>query len=142
DLGGAEVARLDGAAHHLVRVEEVALLGPVVPGEGAERARFDAHVGEVDVAVDDVGDLVAGLPGAHRVRRRAEGLEVGPRGPAEEDGALDVQLVAFQAALQDGADGGRGEGEGGSEVTHDASLHAAWKKRTARAQGRKGMKFS
>ena len=50
-------------------VEEVALLGAVVAGEGAEAARLDAHVGEVDVAVDDVGHLVAGLLGAAARRR-------------------------------------------------------------------------
>src|SRR5262249_43322880 len=44
DLGGAQVPGLDGAAHHLLAVEEVALLRAVVAGEGAERARLHADV--------------------------------------------------------------------------------------------------
>ena len=47
--------------------EEVALFLAVVAAERAEGAVLDADVGEVDVAVDDVGDIVADLPGAQLV---------------------------------------------------------------------------
>ena len=67
DLGGAQLPGLLRAAHHLVDGQEVALLLAVVAAEGAEAAVLDADVGEVDVAVDDVGDDVARLPAAQLV---------------------------------------------------------------------------
>ena len=66
-LGGADVARLDGAADDLLDVEEVAFVAALGARERAEAAGLDADVGEVDVAVDDVGDLVADLAASQLV---------------------------------------------------------------------------
>ncbi len=58
DLGGAEAPGLLGAVAHLVEGKRVGIrVGPSL-GEGAEAAADVAHVGEVDVAVDDVRDLL------------------------------------------------------------------------------------
>ena len=64
------------APHHLVDRQEVALLLAVVAAERAEAAVLDADVGEVDVAIDDVGDDVAGLAAAQLVGDEGEGGEV------------------------------------------------------------------
>ena len=59
DLGRAEVPRLLGAVGDLVEGQRVGVgVGPPL-GERAEPAADVADVGEVDVAVDDVGHLVA-----------------------------------------------------------------------------------
>ena len=102
EVGGAGQLRVDAALHaHLGRPERPGLLGPVgdlVQGqrvgvgvgaalrERAEPAADVADVGEVDVPVDDVGDLVAdglaaqvvGQPD-HLVEQRALGGDQGER---------------------------------------------------------------
>ena len=59
DLGGAELPRLLGAVGDLVEGERVGVGVGAALGERAEPAADVADVGEVDVPVDDVGDLVA-----------------------------------------------------------------------------------
>ena len=102
EVGGAGQRRVDAALHaHLGRADLARLLGPVgdlvqrqpvrvgvaLPlRERAEPAADVADVGEVDVAVDDVGDVVADRVAAHvvgqpdqRVQRRTVGGEQGQR---------------------------------------------------------------
>ena len=76
--------RLERAPHDLLDGQEVSLLAAPGPRERAEAARLDADVGEVDVAVDDVADLVADLraaevigDGDERVQRRRRALRTG-----------------------------------------------------------------
>ena len=59
DLGRAEVPGLLGAVGDLVVGQRVGVGVGLALGEGAEPAADVADVGEVDVAVDDVGHLVA-----------------------------------------------------------------------------------
>ena len=54
-------------AEHDVEAVGVGVRLPALALEGAELAVDEADVGEVDVAVDDVGDLVADVGGADRV---------------------------------------------------------------------------
>ncbi len=59
DLGGARVPRLGGAVADLLQRQRVRVgVGPALR-ERAEPAAGVADVGEVDVARDDVADLVA-----------------------------------------------------------------------------------
>ena len=59
DLGGAVVRSLLGPIGHLVQRERVGLGIDLALGEGTEAAARVADVGEVDVPVDHIGDLVA-----------------------------------------------------------------------------------
>ena len=59
DLGGAELPGLLGPVGDLVEGERVGVGVGAPLGERAEPAADVADVGEVDVAVDDVGDVVA-----------------------------------------------------------------------------------
>ena len=59
DLGGAELPGLLGAVGDLVEGERVGVGVGAPLGERAEPAADVADVGEVDVPVDDVGDVVA-----------------------------------------------------------------------------------
>ena len=58
-LGGAVIPRFLGAADDFLDGEVVALLFAEIAAEGAEAATLDADIGEIDVAVDDVGGDVA-----------------------------------------------------------------------------------
>ena len=101
-LGRAELPRLLGAVGDLVQRQRVRVGVGAPLGERAEPAADVADVGEVDVAVDDVGDLVAdGLAGAggrpagtprRAARRRrssapAPGRRSAPPGPAPRPAA-------------------------------------------------------
>ena len=108
DLGRAELPRLDGAANHLVHREEVALLLAMVAAERAEAAMLDADVGEVDVAVHDVGDHVARLAAAHLVRDEGDGLEVAPGGLGQPDAVVHRQLPSVEETAEDAAHVGGG----------------------------------
>ena len=79
DLGARRDPTPPRAPHDLLDGQEVALLLAVVAAERAEAAVLDADVGEVDVAVDDVGDDVADLAPAQLVG--GEGQRRAGRGP-------------------------------------------------------------
>ena len=72
DLGGAELPRLLGAVGDLVERERVGVGVGAPLGERAEPAADVADVGEVDVAVDDVGDVVADRLAAQVVGQPAD----------------------------------------------------------------------
>ncbi len=128
DLGRAHLPRLDGAADHLVHREEVAFLLAVVAAERTEGAMLDAHVREVDVAVDDVGDHVARLAVAHLVRDQGEGLEVAPVGLGQPDAVVHRQLAPVEETTEDAADVGGSPVErdrGRVLVVHHQCLHTS-----------------
>jgi hypothetical protein len=85
-LGRAELPRLLGPVGHLVERERVGVGVGAPLRERAEPAADVADVGEVDVAVDDVGDLVThglaaqvvGQP-AHLLQQRPLGRHQGQR---------------------------------------------------------------
>ena len=104
DLGRAEVRCLPCAADDLVEREEVALLLAEVAAERAEAAPFDADVGEVDVAVDDVGDAVAVDLPAQFVRRGHQREEPRAVGLEEARALLHGDLAAFEGFREDAGD--------------------------------------
>ena len=122
-LGGAEIPRLLGAPHDLRDGQEVALFLPVVAAERAERAVLDADVREVDVAIDDVGDDVPGLPLPQLVGDQGQRVEVAPLGARERDAALDRHFVAVESPGEDRAEIARDPVERSEEATSDASVH-------------------
>src|SRR5439155_9471488 len=75
-LGGAAADRFLHLAEHEVQAVGVSVGLPALPLEGAELAVHEADVGEIDVAVDDVGDLVADVGGAHGVGGADQGAEI------------------------------------------------------------------
>ena len=99
DLGRAQIPRLFGAPHYLLRRQQVALLGAMVAAEGAEAAALDADVREVDVAVDDVRHDVAHLLAAQRIRREHERLHVGAGAVEERDRFFDRQIIPRQRVV-------------------------------------------
>src|SRR2546430_10978195 len=60
DFGGAELPGFGRLFRHLIQTEVVGVRFARAAAEGTEFASDEADVGEVDVAVDDVGDQVAG----------------------------------------------------------------------------------
>ena len=67
DFGGAELPGFDGFLRDLIRIEEVRVGLARAAAEGAELASHKTDVGEVDVAIHDIGDEVAGEFGAQQV---------------------------------------------------------------------------
>ena len=100
DLGGAELDRLlhpprELLLRVLVRVGRAARLP-----EAAERAADDADVRDVDVAVDDERDRVAGELGAQLVGRRAHLLDhLGPALGEQRGQLLRGEREALAPAL-------------------------------------------
>ena len=95
-LGGARLRRLDGPRGDLVQREPVRVGVALALGEGAEPAADVADVREVDVAVDDVGDLVADdVCGAGRPRRAPAPPA---RGPRRRISAIAASVCAGRAA--------------------------------------------
>jgi hypothetical protein len=81
----------------------VGVLFPALPLEGAEVAVHEADVGEVDVAVDDVGDVVAHVLGADVVGRADERQEVVAVGFEEPLALFDAHLATLERGLEDAA---------------------------------------
>ena len=80
DLGGAQLPGLLGAVGDLLEGEAEGVGVGAALGERAEAAADVADVGEVDVAVDDVGHLVAHGVAAQVVGQPADRVEVGALG--------------------------------------------------------------
>ncbi|MGY4277697.1 hypothetical protein ACVILE_003877 [Streptomyces sp. M18.1] len=110
DLDRAHVPRLLGAVGDLVQGEGVGVGVGAALGEGAEAAAGVADVGEVDVAGDDVGDVVADDRPAHVVGDPAQGVQGRAVGVEQGQGLVVGELG--------GVVGGRGEG--GAYVGVDA----------------------
>ena len=104
DLGGAQVPRLAGAPHDLLDRQEVALLLAVVARERAEAAVLDAHVGEVDVAVHDIGDGVADVAPAQLVGGQRQRLQIPAGRPGQDVGLGHRDLEAVERPREDPAD--------------------------------------
>ncbi len=86
DLGGPDVPGLARPVGDLVEGERVGVGVGAALGEGAEPAAGVADVGEVDVPVDDVGDVVPDGVAADVVGQRADRVELGAVGGDERQG--------------------------------------------------------
>ncbi len=60
DFGGADFPGFDGLLRDLLEAEEVGVGFARAAAEGAELAADEADIGEIDIAIDDVGDDIAG----------------------------------------------------------------------------------
>jgi len=81
-LGRAEGPGLVDAVAHLRHRQRVGIRVGATLREGAEAAAGVADVGEVDVAVDDVADLVADRVAPHPVGEVGDRVEVAPSAAA------------------------------------------------------------
>ena len=73
NLGSPVVPGFLGPAHDFIERQEVALLLAKVPAESAKAAALNADIGKVDVAVDHIGDQIAGGAAAQLVGRHPQG---------------------------------------------------------------------
>ena len=99
-LGGAHFPRFDGPLGDFLERQVVGVGRPRRGAEGAEGAADEADVGEVDVAVDHVGDDVTRDLPAQVIRHRRQRLDVvaGQRG--QHEALVARQLVAGHGAFQ------------------------------------------
>ena len=63
----AEIARFGGAPDDLFDGEKITFLSEVASAKSTKAALLDAHIGKIDVAIDDVADHVADGLGAQLV---------------------------------------------------------------------------
>src|SRR5262249_17321199 len=75
NFGGATIPGFLRAAHDFVERKRVGVGGLRSAAESAETAADKADVGEVDVAVDDVGDAFTDGFAAQMIRRSYHGLQ-------------------------------------------------------------------
>ena len=99
-LGGPEVNRLGHAAQNLLVGEHVALLGAKIAAEGAKTTVLDAHIGEVDVAVDHVGHPLAHLAFTEPIGHGLHGPKVGAYSAGQRQGLGQRKLVTVQSPTQ------------------------------------------
>ncbi len=109
DLGCSALDRLARVADDLLERAVVGVVLVLVPREAAEAAADVADVGEIDVAADHVGDLVADVVEARAVGHRAEHLQVAATRAEEDLGVRARQLVPVERPFEH-----RSDGRGGS----------------------------
>jgi hypothetical protein len=110
--------------HDVVEPAVVGVRLVLVTREAAERAADVADVGEVDVAADDVGDLVTYVLEAGPIGCGAERLEVASLRAEQLLRLARRELAPFESALQHAAHGRAGRGEK-SVDRHRGLLHAS-----------------
>src|SRR5262249_34960297 len=125
-LGGAAGDGVVDLAEDDVEAVGVGVRLPALALERAELAVDEAHVGEVDVAVHDVGDLVPHVGGADGIGGGGQSHQVGAGGGKGRLGAHDRGLVAMEGAGEgralDGAGGRVRERSTGTSHSRTASI--------------------
>src|SRR5437867_5685126 len=106
NLRSAQIHGLASAANDLFNGQKVALSIAIGAAEGAKAAVFRADVREIDVAIDDVGDHVAGLAAAHLVGHKRHDMKVSADRLAEPQRVLPGNFVIVQHPPEDAADFG------------------------------------
>ncbi len=94
DFGRAELPGFDSLSRHIVESEEISVGFARAAAEGAELASHETDVGEVDVAVDHVGDDIAGEFRAQDVSGGQQAQEVIAFGIGECIGLFQRQVGA------------------------------------------------
>src|SRR5580704_8854749 len=69
--------------------------------EGAETATLDAHVGEVDVAVDDISDAIAHPTVAQIVRRRKQTVQRFTFGTEKLRGLFNPEFASRNCPIEE-----------------------------------------
>ena len=113
-LGGTGFPGLGGTVPDLLQRQRVRVgVGPAL-GERTEPAAGVADVGEVDVAGDDVGDVVADDLAAQRVGDAGQRLQVGPVRGQQGEGLVVGEGGRVAFGLPEGGGGLAGAEDGGS----------------------------
>ena len=94
DFGGAELPGFHRFLRHLIEGQEVSVRLARAAAEGAEFASHETDVGEIDVAVDDVGDEVADEFGAQQIGGDQQAEQVVAFGVGECVGFFQRQVSA------------------------------------------------
>ncbi len=94
DFGGAELPGFHRFLRHLIECEEVSVGLARAAAEGAEFASHETDVGEIDVAVDHVGDDVAGEFGAQQVGGDQQAEQIVAFGVGQRVGLFQRQVGA------------------------------------------------
>ena len=76
NFGGANLPGVDGFLCDLIEVQEIRVGVARPPAEGAKFASHEADVGEIDVAIDDVGHQIAHQFSAQHIRRHQQAEEI------------------------------------------------------------------
>ena len=103
DFGGAEFPGLDRFPRHVVEREKIGVRFARAAAEGAELASHETDIGEIDVAVHDVGDDVAGEFGAQHVGGDQQAEQIVAFGVGERVGLFQRKIGAvlcFENFLQ------------------------------------------
>ena len=95
DFGCAHFNRFLGASNDFLLGQEIAFFLTILPAEGAERAVLNAHIGEVDIAVDHIGHHIADLALTHCVGDKTDGVEINAIGLAQPEAVLPGYLFIF-----------------------------------------------
>ena len=106
DFGGAELPGFDGLLRDLIRLEEICVGLARAAAEGAELASHKTDVGEVDVAIHDVGDEVAAEFGAQQVGGGEQAEQVVAFGVSQGVSLFlrnGVAVLSFENSFQRGA---------------------------------------
>src|SRR5262245_17698062 len=106
DLGGTQVAGFACAPDDFLGRQEVTFFGQMTSAESAETTSFDTHVGEVDIAINDIGNDIAHGLGAQIISRSHQCQKVGTVGIKETGCLIDRNVRASQSAIQDATYGG------------------------------------
>src|SRR5439155_13661595 len=102
DLGGAQFPSLNGLLGNLLWIEKISVGFTRAAAEGAELATNEADVGEINVAVHDVSDNVAGQLTTQQVRGDQESEKVVSFRIGEKQPLLATEcctILCFQHAL-------------------------------------------
>src|SRR5262245_25820624 len=89
DLGGTQLAGFGCAPDDFLGRQEVTFFGQVTPAESAETTSFDTHIGEVDIAINDIGNDVAHGRGAQIISSSHQCRQVGTIGVKETGCLID-----------------------------------------------------
>jgi hypothetical protein len=103
DLPGSKLPGLHCLLPHLLRLQEISI---GLAGAAAERAKLASHktnVGEVDIAIHDVSDEVAGEFGAQQVGGGEQAEQVVALGVGQRVGLFQRDrgaILSFENSLQ------------------------------------------
>src|SRR5207302_2760071 len=107
NFGGAAVPGFLGAAHDLFEGERVGIGGLRPAAKSAKAAANEANVGEINVAVDDVSDGLAGGLAPQIIRDSHQRLQASSFGSRQLQSLLERKVLAAKNRFKGIAHGGR-----------------------------------
>src|SRR5207244_1468364 len=100
DFGGATIPGFAGAAYDLLKRKRVGIGGLRSAAKAAKTASDEADIGEVDVAIDDVGDGFTNGLRAQIIRDGYQSFEVSAFDLCQAQALLEGELFALQNRLK------------------------------------------